>query len=86
MVWLVKVRSRLRGRSPLSHTFIDDQTNEGGLARNTAEKTEACNTMSCDRDRPLACCGGMQSRAKHVLIPTLGSNVALDEEKKRYFV
>jgi len=55
----------------------------GGIACNTAEETEACNTMSCDRDCTLApwtpwepcsvACGtGFQKRAKHVLIPTRG--------------
>jgi len=55
----------------------------GGMACNTQEETEACNTMSCDRDCRLApwnswtpcsvaCGGGMQNRAKHVLIPTRG--------------
>merc|ERR1719163_2601729 len=55
----------------------------GGMACNTAEETEACNTMSCDRDCTLAdwtdytpcsvaCGSGMQSREKHVLIPTRG--------------
>merc|ERR1719502_2190688 len=55
----------------------------GGIACNTAEETEACNTMSCDRDCTLArwtpwepcsvACGtGFQNRFKHVLIPTRG--------------
>jgi len=55
----------------------------GGMACNTQEETEACNTMSCDRDCTLApwtpyspcsvACGtGFQNRAKHVLIPTRG--------------
>jgi hypothetical protein len=55
----------------------------GGIACNTAEETEACNTMSCDRDCKLAqwtpwepcsvaCGGGFQNRYKHVLIPTRG--------------
>jgi len=55
----------------------------GGIACNTAEETEACNTMSCDRDCTLtpwtpwepcsvACGTGFQNRAKHVLIPTRG--------------
>jgi len=55
----------------------------GGTACNTGEETEACNTMSCDRDCTLApwtpwtpcsvaCGGGFQDRAKHVLIPTRG--------------
>jgi len=55
----------------------------GGIACNTAEETEACNTMSCDRDCTLAewtpwepcsvACGtGFQNSAKHVIIPTRG--------------
>jgi len=55
----------------------------GGIACNTNEETEACNTMSCDRDCFLApwtpwtpcsvACGtGIQNKAKHVLIPTRG--------------
>merc|ERR1719502_2500844 len=55
----------------------------GGIACNTAEETEACNTMSCDCDCTLeewtewtpcsvACGTGFQNRAKHVLIPTRG--------------
>jgi len=55
----------------------------GGTACNTAEETEACNTMSCDRDCTLtpwtawepcsvACGTGFQNKAKHVLIPTRG--------------
>merc|ERR1719253_1158296 len=55
----------------------------GGQACNTAEETEACNTMSCDRDCSLedwtewtpcsvGCGTGFQNRAKHVLIPTRG--------------
>jgi hypothetical protein len=55
----------------------------GGISCNTAEETEACNTMSCDRDCTLAswtdwtpcsvaCGGGMQSRDKHVMVPTRG--------------
>merc|ERR1719152_403759 len=55
----------------------------GGIACNTAEETEACNTMSCDRDCTLApwtpwepcsvACGtGFQNRNKHVLVPTRG--------------
>jgi len=55
----------------------------GGEACDTTEYTEACNTMSCDRDCTLAdwtswtpcsvaCGGGMQSRAKHVVVPIRG--------------
>jgi len=55
----------------------------GGIACNTNEETEACNTMSCDRDCTLApwtawepcsvACGtGFQNKARHVLIPTRG--------------
>merc|ERR1719329_1709274 len=55
----------------------------GGVACNTNEETEACNTMSCDRDCTLApwtnwepcsvACGtGFQNKARHVLIPTRG--------------
>jgi hypothetical protein len=55
----------------------------GGIACNTNEETEACNTMSCDRDCTLApwtpwepcsvACGtGFQNRNRHVLIPTRG--------------
>jgi len=55
----------------------------GGQACNTAEETEACNTMSCDRDCTLeawtpwepcsvACGTSFQNRQKHVLIPTRG--------------
>jgi len=55
----------------------------GGIACNTAEETEACNTMSCDRDCTLtewtpwepcsvACGTGFQNSVKHVIIPTRG--------------
>jgi len=55
----------------------------GGIACNTAEETEACNTMSCDRDCTLtewtpwepcsvACGTGFQNSQKHVIIPTRG--------------
>jgi len=68
----------------------------GGLACNTAEETEACNTMSCDRDCRLAgwtdwtpcsvaCGGGMQSRAKHVLIPTRGFGKCPKEDGRKRF-
>merc|ERR1740138_1280712 len=68
----------------------------GGMACNTQEETEACNTMSCDRDCTLAgwtpwtpcsvaCGGGMQSRAKHVLIPTRGFGKCPKEDSKQRF-
>merc|ERR1740115_709782 len=68
----------------------------GGLSCNTNEETEACNTMSCDRDCTLApwtpytpcsvaCGGGMQSRAKHVLIPTRGFGRCPKETARRRF-
>jgi len=55
----------------------------GGEYCNTQEETEACNTMSCDRDCTLAdwtpwspcsvaCGGGIQERVKHVVIPVRG--------------
>jgi len=66
----------------------------GGISCNTAEETEACNTMSCDRDCRLAgwtdwtpcsvaCGGGMQSRAKHVLIPTRGFGKCPKEDGRK---
>merc|ERR1719191_566985 len=68
----------------------------GGLACNTAEETEACNTMSCDRDCTLApwtdftpcsvaCGGGLQSKAKHVLIPTRGFGKCPKESSRKRF-
>ena len=56
----------------------------GGLACNSVEEEESCNTMSCDRDCSLsawtgwapcsmACGGGWQERVKHVLIPIRGA-------------
>jgi hypothetical protein len=68
----------------------------GGLSCNTAEETEACNTMSCDRDCTLArwtdwtpcsvaCGGGLQSKAKHVLIPTRGFGKCPKESSKKRF-
>merc|ERR1719230_944296 len=68
----------------------------GGIACNTAEETEACNTMSCDRDCTLAdwtdrtpcsvaCGGGMQSAARHVLIPTRGFGKCPKEEGPERF-
>merc|ERR1719443_2394835 len=68
----------------------------GGLSCNTAEETEACNTMSCDRDCTLArwtpwtpcsvaCGGGLQSRVKHVLIPTRGFGKCPKETSRRRF-
>jgi len=55
----------------------------GGEMCNTVEESRPCNTMSCDRDCTLApwtswtpcsmaCDGGFQERARHVLIPTRG--------------
>jgi hypothetical protein len=55
----------------------------GGLACNSVEEEESCNTMSCYRDCVLAgwtswspcsmaCGGGWQNRVKHVLIPIRG--------------
>merc|ERR1719198_1233458 len=68
----------------------------GGIACNTAEETEACNTMSCDRDCTLAdwtdwtpcsvaCGGGMQDAAKHVLIPTRGFGKCEKEDSAKRF-
>jgi len=68
----------------------------GGLSCNTNEETEACNTMSCDRDCTLArwnawtpcsvaCGGGLQSKAKHVLIPTRGYGKCPKETSKKRF-
>lgn len=68
----------------------------GGIACNTAEETEACNTMSCDRDCRLArwtdwtpcsvaCGGGLQSRQKHVLIPTRGFGKCPKETSRKRF-
>jgi len=68
----------------------------GGLSCNTNEETEACNTMSCDRDCMLArwnawtpcsvaCGGGLQSRSKHVLIPTRGYGKCPKETSRKRF-
>jgi len=68
----------------------------GGISCNTAEETEACNTMSCDRDCTLgrwtdwtpcsvACGGGMQSRAKHVMIPIRGFGKCPKESSRKRF-
>jgi hypothetical protein len=68
----------------------------GGISCNTAEETEACNTMSCDRDCRLArwtdwtpcsvaCGGGLQSRAKHVLVPTRGFGKCPKETSRKRF-
>merc|ERR1719230_10605 len=68
----------------------------GGIACNTAEETEACNTMSCDRDCRLApwtswepcsvACGtGFQNRFKHVLIPTRGFGKCPKEDGRQRF-
>lgn len=56
----------------------------GGLACNSVEEEESCNTMSCDRDCflagwtswspcSMACGGGWQDQVKHVLIPIRGN-------------
>jgi len=68
----------------------------GGLSCNTNEETEACNTMSCDRNCMLgrwtdwtpcsvACGGGLQSKAKHVMIPTRGFGKCPKESSKQRF-
>jgi hypothetical protein len=68
----------------------------GGLSCNTAEETEPCNTMSCDRDCTLAswtpwtpcsvACGvGLQSKIKHVLIPTRGFGKCPKETSRKRF-
>jgi len=68
----------------------------GGLSCNTAEETEACNTMSCDRDCTLAewtdwtpcsvaCGGGLQSTAKHVEIPIRGFGKCPTEQSNKRF-
>jgi hypothetical protein len=68
----------------------------GGIACNTAEETEACNTMSCDRDCRLgpwtpwepcsvACGTGFQNRFKHVLIPTRGFGKCPKEDGRQRF-
>jgi len=68
----------------------------GGISCNTAEETEACNTMSCDRDCTLAewtpwepcsvACGtGFQNRARHVLVPTRGfGKCPLEDGSQRF--
>jgi len=68
----------------------------GGISCNTAEETEACNTMSCDRDCTMAewtpwepcsvACGtGFQNRARHVLVPTRGfGKCPLEDGSQRF--
>merc|ERR1719223_1329650 len=80
-----------------SHTrSLITKPKNGGLSCNTNEETEACNTMSCDRDCRLArwtdwtpysvaCGGGLQSRAKHVLIPTRGFGKCPKETSRKRF-
>ena len=80
-----------------SHTrSLITKPKNGGLSCNTNEETEACNTMSCDRDCTLArwtpwtpcsvaCGGGLQSRAKHVLIPTRGFGKCPKETSNKRF-
>merc|ERR1719329_718768 len=80
-----------------SHTrSLLTKPKNGGLACNTGEETEACNTMSCDRDCSLApwtpwtpcsvaCGGGFQNRAKHVLIPTRGFGKCPKEQGPKRF-
>jgi len=80
-----------------SHTrSLLTKPKNGGLSCNTNEETEACNTMSCDRDCTLArwtpwtpcsvaCGGGLQSRAKHVLIPTRGFGKCPKETSRKRF-
>ena len=74
------IASCLSGRSSVLHTQLAKPKN-GGLSCKTNVETGACNKVSCDRDCTLArwtpwtlcsvaCRGGLQSRAKHVLIPS----------------
>jgi len=59
------------------------KTKHGGMACNTAEESQPCNTQSCDRDCSLAawtdyspcsvaCGGGFQEKFRHVAIPIRG--------------
>ena len=83
-----RVRSRTRS--------LMVKPKNGGLACNTAEETEACSTMSCDRDCRLsrwtpwepcsvACGTGFQNRHKHVLIPTRGDGKCPKEDGPKRF-